>query len=428
MAELIAIIGAGFSKPAGLPLANEINNFLTRDNAETILNFSSAEFMWIDFANDTYKHNGRLGYDHLAYGIMLNEFVKQHIAENGGFGNYEDFYQYVIDNLDKEDVVEVIKSKSLLSFDLHFPHIKDGQFYKNYTHAIHHFQQRVFKSMVIHLIGDLLFVRSQIEEVKLLYKEFIDFCEKYDTIDFITLNHDLLLERLIKDLLTQEYSDGFTKDQKILKSLGGEPLNLFQGKFSKNINLIKLHGSIDTYRFIVAKQEGSILTPTGESLFFKTHDFYEKQSAERYDPETGEKVQTFHWDIDPQFVTGTRKKEILALPGMYKSLYEETETRIMHCSSILIIGYSFGDEHVNEIIQQANSKSKRLTKIINVNPSRDFPYEVKKTVLHQFKDVSELNYRDKYTILSKIKEDMLLVFYKIWRYISWQVQNLLKPH
>lgn len=418
MAQLIVIIGAGFSKPAGLPLAKEISDFFTRDNAEKILYFSSGEFMWIDFADDTYKHNGRIGYDHLAYGILLNEFAKQHIAENKGFGNYEDFYQYVIDNLDNEDALETIKSNSLVSFDAHFPHIKEGQFYKNYTHAIHHFQKRDFKSMIIHLIGDLLFVRKPIEDVKLKYNEFMDFCKKYDSIDFITLNHDLLLERLLKDLLTKNYADGFSKDQKILKSLKGESLNLFQGQFSKKINLIKLHGSIDTYRFIIAKQEGSILTPTGESLFFKTNDYYEKQSAERYDPETGEKVQTFHWDIDPQFITGTRKKEIISLPGMYKSLYEETETRIMNCSTLLIIGYSFGDEHINERISQAISKSKSLIRIINVNPTRDFPNKVKKAVLYNFKDLSELNYCNKITIPERMKKYLLVSFYKVWRYLS----------
>lgn len=158
MAELAVLLGAGFSKPAGLPLANEISNFFTRDNAETILKFSSGEFMWIDFASDSYKKNGVLSYDHLAYGILLNEFVKQHTLKNNGFGNYEDFYQYVIDNLDNKETIETIKSESIKSFDAHFPHVKNGQFYKNYTLAISLFQPKEFKSLIIHLIGDLLFV------------------------------------------------------------------------------------------------------------------------------------------------------------------------------------------------------------------------------------------------------------------------------
>jgi hypothetical protein len=391
MADLAVVLGSGFSKPAGLPLANEINIYFERDNAEKILKFSSGEFMWIDFANDTYKHNGMLGYDHLAYGILLNEFVNQYMNENKEFINYEDFYQYVIDNLNNEEVLETIKKKSLISFDAHFPHIKEGQFYNNYTYAINHFQSREFKSIINHLIGDLLYVRNPIEEVKLLYTEFIHFCKKYDTIDFITLNHDLLLERLLKDLLSQEYSDGFTKDQKILKSLKGESLNLFQSIFSKNINLIKLHGSIDTYRFIVANQDGSRLTPTGESLFFKTNDFNEKQSAERYDPDTGEKVQTFHWDIDPQFITGTRKKEILDSPGMYKSLYEESEDRIWKCKTLLIVGYSFGDEHVNDTIELAILASPDLERIIVVNPSKGIPFDVSDVESHHLKSINELN-------------------------------------
>jgi hypothetical protein len=49
MTKLAVILGSGFSKPAGLPLAREINDYFLRDNAERILKFSSGEFMWDDF-------------------------------------------------------------------------------------------------------------------------------------------------------------------------------------------------------------------------------------------------------------------------------------------------------------------------------------------------------------------------------------------
>ncbi|GAH69537.1 unnamed protein product [marine sediment metagenome] len=160
----------------------------------------------------------------------------------------------------------------------------------------------------------------------------------------------------------------------------GKPLNLFQGSFSDTINIIKLHGSIDTYRYSVAIEKGSIVNPTGEYLYFKTLDYDEKQMPIRYDPETGEVVQRFHWDIDPQFITGTRKEEIITQPGMYKILFEECEKRIMNCKAILIIGYSFGDKHVNEIIQKTINNSKKLTKIININPSKALPIEIKKKI------------------------------------------------
>ena len=44
MAELAVILGSGFSKPAGLPLAKEITNFFLRNNKKQILHFSSDEF------------------------------------------------------------------------------------------------------------------------------------------------------------------------------------------------------------------------------------------------------------------------------------------------------------------------------------------------------------------------------------------------
>jgi len=390
MASLSVILGSGFSKPAGLPLVKEINSYFERDNAENILKFSSGEFMWIDFANDTYRHNGRIGYDHLAHGILLNEFAKQYVDENKEFTNYEDFYQFVIDNLYNEVKVENLKQKSISSFDEHFPKIKDGQFYKNYVHAIHHFQPREFRSMINHLIGDLLYVRKTKEEIEQLYQCFIVFYKEYDSIDIITLNHDLLLEYLIKNFLNKEYSDGFTKDQKILRSSDGETLNLFQGVFSKVINIIKLHGSIDMYRYAIANEEGSIIKPTGEYLYFKTHDYDEKQKPIRHDPITGEVVQRFHWEIDPQFITGTRKEEIISQPGIYKTLYEESEKRLMECKTLLIIGYSFGDEHVNKLIQKAIEESEVLETIINVNPSLELPFKTKSIETHYLKDIQEL--------------------------------------
>ncbi len=152
MAEIVVILGSGFSKPAGLPLAKEINDYFLRDNANNILKFSSGEFMWDEFANDTYKHNGRIGYDHLSYGILLNEFVNLYVDENKEFTNYEDFYQFVIDNLNNEKIIDDLKNKSISSFKEHFPHINENPYYKNYTNAIENFQYREFRSMINHLI------------------------------------------------------------------------------------------------------------------------------------------------------------------------------------------------------------------------------------------------------------------------------------
>lgn len=428
MSEIAFILGSGFSKPAGLSLAKEINDYFLRDNAEKVLNFSSGEFMWDDFANETYKHNGRNGYDHLAYGILLNEFVNLYKLRTEGFLNYEDFYQFVIDNVSDDGIIGKLKENSFTSFKKHFPHINENAYYKNYTNAIEHFQASEFRSMINHLIGDLLFVRKPKDTIRELYDWITDFFSKYNSVDIITLNHDLLMEYLLTNVISKSYSDGFTKNQQILKSFEGESLNLFQNDFSDPINLIKLHGSIDTYRYAIANEKGSIVNPTGEYLYFKTHDYDEKQKPIRHNPDNGEIVQRFHWDIDPYFITGTRKKEIISKPGIFKSLFMQFRIRLMKCRSLLIIGYSFNDDHVNEVIKQALLRSRDLVIVINVNPAKNFPYKIKNALLFEFTSATELNNFHKQTIQKKIKQSCFICYYRICRYCSWILQSLMNSN
>ena len=77
MSNLVVILGAGFSFPAGLPLANDIKKRFNRVQKEKLLLASSSEWMWIDDKDDASVNNGSLGFDHLAYSYILNEIVKE---------------------------------------------------------------------------------------------------------------------------------------------------------------------------------------------------------------------------------------------------------------------------------------------------------------------------------------------------------------
>lgn len=46
--NLSVILGAGFSHKAGLPIANGINEFFTRNNIGKVLSFGSGEFKWVE--------------------------------------------------------------------------------------------------------------------------------------------------------------------------------------------------------------------------------------------------------------------------------------------------------------------------------------------------------------------------------------------
>ncbi len=111
--HLCVLLGSGFSKPAGLPLAREINNSFTRDNTETLLKFSSGEWKWWNYANEADRNNGRIGLEYLFYGYVLNEFVSAFIENSGGFSSYENFYQFVLDIDRNSPVFKGIYEKSI---------------------------------------------------------------------------------------------------------------------------------------------------------------------------------------------------------------------------------------------------------------------------------------------------------------------------
>lgn len=386
---LCVILGAGFSKPAGLPLANEINGYFLRDNADTLLKFSSGEWKWIDFANDPEKNNGKLGFEHLSYGFILNHWVKSFIRSAGSFTNYEDFYQYILDNYKTEDILNQIYSLSFQDFLKKHPTIKDNPWYDKYTYHLTHPQYNEIISISNHLIGDLLYIRGELAGLLADYKPFIQLLKSTQETSIITLNHDYWLEILLKEFRL-DYDDGFSIDKSPLIAPAGNMIKVFNGVFGESISIIKLHGSIDVYRYEISDQRGSLIYPTGDNLYFKTHNYSTKQNPRLVSLDTGEVLQNFHWNISPQFITGTRKHEIISSDSMYATLYSEFEKYINQTKNLLIIGYSYTDRHVNEKIISA-MQSGKISKVVNVNPGATFPFATDNFEIVNLASISELH-------------------------------------
>lgn len=377
--SICIITGAGFSKPAGLPIAKEIDCYFIRDNKDKILHFSSGEKMWFDFANQTYRHNGRIHDEYMMWGYMLNKLVQSYIEKKGQFVNYEDFYQFTIDLFQNKFEVESIFENARKTAEEENPYYsKSSPDYEFRVYPFKNVPRYQLIDLINELVGDLLYVRSKGDEIKKQYNSFIEKLKNYNEINIISLNHDLLMETIISKELGRNFSDGFTRNQNIL-FCDDKPLNVYQSAFDEDITLLKLHGSIDMYKYEVCDQIGSSVTPTGKYLYFKTHNYTEKQSPQRKNPDTGEIVQTFHRSISPQFITGTRKDEIIATQELYNTLYNKFAKQIANATELLIVGYSFSDKHINERIQYAINNSK-LNSIININPTINFPYSVNKQI------------------------------------------------
>jgi hypothetical protein len=378
------LLGAGFSFHAGLPMVNDITNYFTPPFAENLLKFSSGEWKWTHFASQTDLHNGSLGVDRIPIGYYLEFLVEKYLENNSNF-NYEEFYQWFLDikNWDTK-VKEWNKEVNRKIIAKYGNDIYDGYLINDifsYYSKIH--------DCFIHLMDDLLYVRKPWDEIKILYENFITSPSK-SACNYITLNHDMLLERLFFENEIR-YSDGFSSYGSNLMNEKKEKIKVFSNDFSIGVKLIKLHGSIDLYKYLHYNEEGARLEYLNDYTYFKTNDYYEKHFAIRIDIETGQVVQTLHSNIIPQFITGADKSNRILNDKFFKILYKEAENEMVSSDTLIIIGYSFSDKHINSIIIKGINEG-TVKNIIVVNPNRTLvlPLEFNKIEFNQINDIRDL--------------------------------------
>ena len=141
-----------------------------------------------------------------------------------------------------------------------------------------------------------------------------------------SLNYDLLLEELAKEsgtkfnLLVDKWRPGATPDQR--------------GQL-----LLKLHGSID---WIFPRDQGKTRF---DAIRIAGHN---AQDTDLY-----EKAMIFG---------GANK---LSAKGPYLDLFHVFRSRVAEADQMIIVGYGFGDDHINQVIQQWIAASKPHLIIIN---------------------------------------------------------------
>lgn len=368
--HLTIILGAGFSANAGMPTANDIAEKFNRDLKEKLLSASSSEWFWIDNKDETFIHNGKLNYDYLAYSYVFDELVKKYVSEKGDFIYYEDFYQYIIDNFENPNWVENLfetAKESLLKDKPFFLEDKNAEYYESYLFAFEHKQFSKVSAILNYLIGDILaIIPKQNEEIIEIYKGFINYVSSFEEVDIFTLNHDMLLEHLF-DINGINYSKGFNiENSPIVHNHNAVPY--FNNEFKERIRIHKLHGSLDFYQFRYYIKKGMFSQPTDKVDYYMTTNYSVKHNSQLINPETKELLQDYNFDIVPKFITGTRKTEIIKNDILYKKLFENFENVIANSNNLLISGYSFSDEHLNEKMEAKEFN------FINHNRSKDYPF------------------------------------------------------
>lgn len=298
------------------------------------------------------------------------------------------FYQFIIDN--KVTFLPIIRIRAIRNYFNDFPQLKVGSFENDITDAFNNFGEHKLLSMFNYLIADLLYYKKPLKDIAPKYSELISLLRKFQNVSIITLNHDLLLE----DILKREnikYSDGFSQKQEVIFSATNEaiPLNTYQKNFNEKVQLLKLHGSIDLYRLGINSDVQLLLNVSEDYIYYKTYEVEERLMPIAKNIITGEIIQRNHWDIEPQFITGTEKESIIENDKMYSELFSLFEEKLLESVILIIIGYSYGDVHINQIIQEI-IPTQKLEKIININPGAKLPYRKESIEVINIKDLSEL--------------------------------------
>jgi hypothetical protein len=379
MSQLNLLLGCGFSYNAGLPLAKSLSEKLEINYINKIIRWSSSEWRWVDGKPKEEIHYRRLNLDHLAYAYLMNEVVSEYVSSNGRLINYEIFYTYVEQQGTSRFPIIVERAKA--------KYIQD--FLNKNTDVLKKMENLDYSDLtglINYLIADSLELNKSIESIFPEYINFLQYLNNFGVIKVHTLNHDLLFEKLL-EVSGCDYSDGFSTDHSELVHLSNKvPVRTFNNHFPNNIlSLIKLHGSIDLNKYEVAQDHGFIHELEGRGIYFKPKTYTEKHNAIRIDPQTGKILQNLHFNVTPRFITGINKTFKIQGDYMYSKLFNEFEKNIVVEDSILIIiGYSYCDKHINDIIQ----KAKLTTKIITIDPTNQFPFTQYKNIKH-FRYISD---------------------------------------
>jgi hypothetical protein len=367
---LNVLLGAGFSFNAGLPMAAAIAKKFNRDYTDQLCRLES-QWFWTEGKDDVFKHNGSLDSDVPTMPFIMNEIVSEYSKLMGELNNYELFYAFLLEQ--KEDFFKPLVERAKVKFFEKFPDMPPEEIY---TDNFNSFGRWKVIELVNYLIADLLQSNKTDDELVAAYQPFIALIQRYDQVNIYTTNHDLILERMLTKLGIR-FDDGFAKmNTELIHHDTKNPIATFQNSFSKpGVNIIKVHGSIDMIRYTKNDVIDGNLTYTGY-LYFKPESRDEMHYPARINVKTLAIIQTPPNTILPMFITGVDKLKRLLGDEMYSVLMEQMNNEFSLPADVLIVGYSYSDDHINEAIK----KIPRTSSIRSINPSAPFPFEDFKNV------------------------------------------------
>lgn len=387
------LLGAGFSKADGVPLISDIRDQLSeltvddiyihsdlklivlngQDKPTPLLHEIEENFIirFINFYSDNYE----LNYEYLF------DYVNEYLRNGGHQEEIEDFYDRFVESQDVDQNRIPTCNNILESFKKYFQQI----------------------------ISSFLTVGEYFKDVGLgnypPYDPFFNFIkqlinEKNEDICVHTLNHDLLFEHVASKLsgLWENFDDGYRElgspyygevniEEGVRKSYKIR-VKYFVNKYEKPLTFYKLHGSIDTYDFDIRIPDSDrVKTDYRVGSIFR-EVFNKEQNSFKY-------VRSFR-NHYPDFLTGTTGKTVGYRDEYYSILIDHFKNNLQNSDLLIVIGYSFGDEGINDLLWENYLSKDKQVVIIDIEEP-DFPFKDEfdsNCIIKEFKDVTLEEYLD----------------------------------
>jgi hypothetical protein len=341
MPHISFLLGAGFSVPDGYKTSNQINNRLKTISSNEIEIDSDGTAFFLEGAEDINAISSFLEREFVS---SFLEFYKNQVLNEREF-DYEQFYDFY-KGLERGE----IKSPSFRKFSKNFK----NQF--NISSRSNNDLLNKFNNTFNQLLGQQLWkpIGNTFYANYPKYDRILSFLKKIGKENIIhihTLNHDLLMEKFSNTAyLNTELNDGF---EEMGSSYYGQlnngykvRLKYYTDYFESNFRLYKLHGSIDQIKFC---SNDNTITAIKTLPSIRMTEFY----REYRDTDGKLKYENCWINYFTDFLSGTTEKiNMYGTEYYYKNIFEHFQNNLKNSEKLFIIGYSFRDSGINNMINK----------------------------------------------------------------------------
>ena len=397
--KISILVGSGFSIPEGLPGVRQLNQRLSKiDESEILIHTDQKAF----FLNGQDDPNRWSRWDERIFLQEFLEFYSTEILKVKEDFHYETFYDYYSGYLTNKENKEAIEDFYKRFNEKHFKGSDDNRDCYNRISD--------FNRSYNQLLASQLHKTQYFEDISTInyppYDPFIGFLRellKTSDIKFHTLNHDLFFDWLGKHHsdLWQHFADGFqlegspfygtvsydfnpNTENKVHKTYYVK-LERFVDKFDKALSLYKLHGSV--FNTIVYNDQ--------QRIRLKDNYAISQFSMEITDEKTGEqKFVGLLDEVSPDFLSGTTNKtRFYTGDPYYKNLFAHFENNLLQSELLVVIGYGFQDNGINEYLEKHFlSRGKHMVVIDPYKPKTDLIEKYSATYIP--KGVTQVSYQE----------------------------------